>query len=136
MQIREFQISDYSQVIALWHVAGLIISRSDNLQGLRKKLERDADLFLVAEDSGRVVGVVTGSYDGRRGWINHLAVEPDQQRMGLGSSLVHLVETRLKAKGCEKVNLLIEPGNASVQGFYERLDYTLDELIFMEKWLN
>jgi len=136
MQIRGFHLNDYSQVIALWQAAGLILSRSDNLESIRKKLERDADLFLVAEDCGRVVGVVMGSYDGRRGWINHLAIAPEKQESGLGSSLVSQVEARLKTKGCEKVNLLIEPINARVQGFYERLGYSRDDLIFMEKWLN
>jgi ribosomal protein S18 acetylase RimI-like enzyme len=34
------------------------------------------------------------------------------------------------------VNLLIEPSNAKVQGFYTRLGYGVDELIFMEKWLG
>jgi ribosomal protein S18 acetylase RimI-like enzyme len=136
VQIREFQVDDYPQVIALWEMVGLRISRSDNLQGLRRKLERDADLFLVAEEDDRIVGVIMGCFDGRRGWMNHLAVAPEQQNTGVGSLLVGLVEERLKAKGCEKVNLLIEPANASVQGFYDRLGYARDDLIFMEKWLS
>ncbi len=45
------------------------------------------------------------------------------------------LEHRLQEKGCAKVNLLIEPANASVQAFYQRLGYQRDELIFMEKWL-
>jgi len=135
MQIREFQISDYAQVKALWRTGGLIIGRSDSQRGLRQKLERDADLFLVAQENNRIVGVVMGCWDGRRGWINRLAVAPDQQGKGLGSLLVTEVEKRLKAKGCEKVNLLIEATNSGVQEFYETLGYTRDDLIFMEKWL-
>lgn len=136
MELREFQIGDYPQVITLWQTAGLTISRSDSPEGLRRKLERDADLFLVAEENGRIVGVIMGCYDGRRGWINHLAVTPDQQGVSLGSHLVKEVEVRLKAKGCEKLNLLIEPTNEDVQAFYERLGYARDDLIFMEKWLS
>lgn len=135
MRIKEFHESDYTEVIALWKAAGLEISRSDSPAGLRRKLERDSDLFLIAEKNGRVVGVIMGCFDGRRGWINHLAVAHDQEGSGLGSDLVNRVEEGLKAKGCEKVNLLIEPSNASVQVFYERLGYKRDELIFMEKWL-
>lgn len=109
MQLREFQIGDYPPVMALWQRAGLIISRSDSPEGLRQKLKRDADLFLVAEENDRIVGVIMGCYDGRRGWINRLAVAPDQRGAGLGSDPVKQVEERLKAKGCEKVNLLFEP---------------------------
>ena len=61
---------------------------------------------------------------------------PDHQGAGLGLRLVAELETRLKAKGCQKANLLIEPSNAKVQGFYARLGYGVDELIFMEKWLG
>lgn len=135
IQVREFHPSDYSQLVNLWKEVGLEISRSDTPVGLRRKLERDADLFLVAEEDGRIIGAIMGCFDGRRGWINHLAVAHDKQGSGLGSELMNRVEDGLKAKGCEKVNLLIEPSNAGVQGFYERLGYTVDELIFMEKWL-
>jgi len=136
MKIRQFQLDDYSQVIALWQATGLEVGRSDSLPALRHKLEFDADLLLVAEEGGRIVGVVMGGYDGRRGWIYHLAVAPERQRTGLGRSLMDRVEKRFKTKGCAKINLLIEPRNARVQGFYERLGYTRDDLIFMEKWIN
>ena len=136
IQFREFQLADYSQVIALWRRVGLIVGRSDSPESLRKKLERDPDLFLVAQEGDRIVGVIVGSYDGRRGWINHLAVAPEHQSAGLGSMLVNQVEERLRPKGCEKVNLLIEPTNERIQGFYEQLGYARDELIFMEKWLS
>jgi ribosomal protein S18 acetylase RimI-like enzyme len=136
MRIREYREDDYPEVLALWQTAGLIISRSDSPEGLHKKLERDADLFLVAQENERIIGVIMGCFDGRRGWINHLAVAPDRQAAGLGSILVKQVEDCLKAKGSEKVNLLIEPSNGGVQGFYQRLGYARDDLIFMEKWLS
>jgi ribosomal protein S18 acetylase RimI-like enzyme len=135
MQIREFQMADYKQVFSLWQESGLVISRSDTLESLRKQLKRDADLFLVAEENMRIVGVVLGRWEGRRGWINRLAVETDQRHKKLGSLLVTEVEKRLKAKGCEKVNLLIDGDNSSVQEFYKRIGYNRDDLIFMEKWL-
>ena len=64
--------------------AGLIISRSDTLEGLKKKIKRDPQLFFVMEKDSFIIGVVMGSYDGRRGWINHLAVDPEYQGMKIG----------------------------------------------------
>jgi hypothetical protein len=49
--------------------------------------------------------------------------------------LVAELEARLRARGCAKLNLLIEPDNAGVVRFYERIGFCPDELIFMEKWL-
>lgn len=135
MNIREFKAGDYGQVFTLWEESGLVMGRSDSLESLRKQMERDADLFLVAEEEGRILGVVLGRWEGRRGWINRLAVVPDRRHQDLGSLLVIQVEERLKAKGCEKVNLLIDGDNAGVQAFYQQLGYNHDGLIFMEKWI-
>ena len=135
MQIREYKPGDYKQVFALWQNSGLIMSRSDSKESLSRQLKRDPELFLVAEDNNSITGVVLGRWEGRRGWINRLAVAPEQRNKKLGSKLVKEVEDRLKAKGCEKVNLLIDAGNAGVQDFYRKLGYNNDDLIFMEKWL-
>lgn len=135
MEIREFRISDYEHVIALWGRAGLLVSRSDERSEIEKKLERDPDLFLVGIDAGAIVAGVIGGYDGRRGWVYHLAVEPRLHASGFGTALLEELESRLRAKGCIKVNLLIDSANSGVKDFYQRRGYAVDALIFMEKWL-
>jgi ribosomal protein S18 acetylase RimI-like enzyme len=78
MRLREFELErDYPAVIALWQAAGpgIHVSLSDSLAEIAKKLERDPDLFLVAEQDDRIVGAVLGGFDGRRGLVYHLAVE-------------------------------------------------------------
>ncbi|HTY81671.1 MAG TPA: GNAT family acetyltransferase [Dehalococcoidales bacterium] len=135
MKIREFNLKDYPQVFALWEESGLHTGRSDTFESIKVQIKRDPDLFLVAEEDGNIVGVVLGRFDGRRGWLNRLAVAPGSRNGRLGSRLVAEVEKRLIAKGCEKLNLVITPDNVHVQPFYEKLGYTLEELIFMEKWL-
>ncbi len=128
-------MDDFDSVIDLWKKAGLILSRSDTIEGLHNKLRRDPELFFVAEEDRRIIGVVMGSYDGRRGWINHLAVDPEYQGNNIGQEMIGELERLLKKEGCEKINLLIEPSNHKVQSFYEKQGYTRDELIFMEKWI-
>lgn len=126
---------DYEQVTALWGAAGLSLSLSDDVHGIEHRMQRDPDLFIVAESGGRIVGAVMGCYDGRRGWVNHLAVTPGEQRSGIGATLMSELEERFRAVGCVKVNLLIEPNNSGVQRFYDGIGYTRDDLIFMEKTL-
>lgn len=137
MMIQTFSMDQYDEVIQLWQRAGLQLSRSDTFEGILKKLERDAELFLVAKNAeDQIIGAVMGSYDGRRGWVNHLAVDPDCQGQDFGTQLMNELEQRLAMLGCEKVNLLIEPKNSCVQAFYEKQGFREDELIFMEKWLK
>jgi ribosomal protein S18 acetylase RimI-like enzyme len=89
----------------------------------------------VADSQGRLAGSIMGAYDGRRGWIGRLCIQPGTRRAGLATRLVREVEKRLAVRGCDKVNLLIEPGNRAVISFYQRLGYAVDDLVFMERWL-
>ncbi|BBK33867.1 ribosomal protein S18 acetylase RimI-like enzyme [Stella humosa] len=135
MEVRNYEPGDFAALVALWQACGLHPSRSDTPGSLERKLERDPDLFLVAELDGRLVASIIGSYDGRRGWINRLAVAPELRGQAIGRGLVDLVERRLAERGCDKVNLLVEPDNRQVVDYYDRLGYRTDELVFMEKWL-
>ena len=136
MIIKEFEFEDFEAVIALWENAGLHLNMSDSRQALKQALERDADLFLVAVEGDGLVGAVLGRYDGRRGWVNHLAVARHYREQGIGRQLMQEVERRLQLKGCARVCLFIEPGNAGIETFYQQFGYDRRELILMEKWMT
>ena len=125
MRIREFTMADCAAVQALWQTAGpgVAIRPSDRPEEIAKKLRRDPDLFLVAEHDGTIAGVVIGAWDGRRGWLHHLAVDDSLRRQGIGSALLREVESRLRARGCLKVNLLVHSTNDQARAFYRTLGY-------------
>ena len=135
-QLRTFCMREYEQVVDLWLRAGIKVGPSDSRAGISQRLQRDEDLFLVALDANeQVIGAVLGGFDGRRGWVNHLAVEPQLQRAGVGKALLETIEERLRARGCLKVNLLVAGTNTQVLGFYEKQGFQRDDVVFMEKWL-
>lgn len=120
--LREFQFpQDYPAARTLWEEAGpgIHVRQSDEPEEIQKKLQRDPDLFLVAEENGRIIGTVIGGFDGRRGLIYHLAVEESLRSRGIGGLLMDEVERRLKAKGCLKCYLLVTAENESAIRFYE-----------------
>jgi len=133
--MRPARVEDAEALCALWQRCGLHLPAEPVAVEVARKLERDPDLFLVIERAGRVIASAMGSYDSRRGWINRLAVAPEQRGQRLGAHLLAEVERRLRAKGCPTLNLLIERDNVAEQRYYERLGYAADDLIFMEKWL-
>ena len=98
-----------------------------------RKLEVQPDLFLVAEGSGQVLGTVMAGYDGHRGWLYSVAVRPDAQRKGIGSSLLAEAERRLAALGCCKINLQIRAGNEAVTAFYRHHGYDVEDRVSMGK---
>lgn len=136
MVIRGFELSrDLEAVLELWGSAGpgVQLGRSDTPEEIRKKLERDPDLFLVAEENGSLIGAVLGGYDGRRGIVYHLAVVPAWRGNSVGRLLMEELERRLKAKGCLKCYLLVTKDNPQALAFYERLGWEVMDLHLMGK---
>ena len=121
--LREFQFPvDYPQVIHLWENAGpgIHVRRSDQPEEIQKKLQRDPDLFLVADRDGQIIGSVLGGFDGRRGIVYHLAVDHDYRKQGIGRLLMAELENRLKSKGCRRCYLLVTNENDTAMRFYEQ----------------
>ncbi|NJC95513.1 MAG: GNAT family N-acetyltransferase [Anaerolineales bacterium] len=133
VSIREFHYpDDYLAVRKLWEdmERGVRVGRSDEPKEIEKKISRDPDLFLVAQDEGGIVGSVIGGYDGRRGLLYHLAVARSHRQIGIGSQLLAEIEARLRDKGCLKCYLMVTPDNPEAGRFYEKrgwhfMDYVL-----------
>jgi len=138
VQIRDFSYpDDLPAVLTLWAAAGsgVHLGRSDEPAEIQKKLARDPDLFLVAEEDSALIGAVMGGFDGRRAIVYHLAVDPGRRRKGLGKWLMDELETRLKAKGCLKAYLLVTKDNPDALRFYQDLGWDVMELHLMGKEL-
>ncbi|MCK5585614.1 GNAT family N-acetyltransferase [Candidatus Bipolaricaulota bacterium] len=125
MHIRELTLEDYDALVEIWTQAGLSYRPfgRDGKEYLQSEIGRDTAVFLGAEVDGVLVGVVLGTHDGRKGWINRLAVLPDHRKRGIGKALVMETEQRLNKLGIKIVTCLIESGNDSSEGFFESLGY-------------
>jgi len=136
MQIRPFEKGDEDAVVALWERCGLVRPTNDPHRDIRRKLEVRPDLFLVGRHDGQLIATVMAGYEGHRGWLNYLAVDPDHQRQGFARSIVAEAERRLRESGCPKINLQIRTSNQGVIEFYRRIGYTLDDVVSMGKRLE
>ena len=128
--LREFRFpDDYAGVMRFWKgiEKGIHLGPSDALAEIEKKIQRDPDLFLIAEFNQDVVGTVLGGFDGRRGMIYHMAVAAAFRGQGIGSRLMSEVESRLRAKGCLKCYLLVLGDNREAAAFYTEHDWKLME---------
>ena len=100
-----------------------------------KKLAVADDLFFVAVAGDVVVGTIMAGYDGHRGWIYSMAVDPDHRNRSIGSRLLSFMEERLASLGCVKINLQIMGDNDQVRAFYEANGYSVEDRISMGKRL-
>lgn len=136
MEIRRFAETDSEAVIALWQRCGLLRRWNDPRKDIARKLRVQPELFLVGVVDGRIAASVMAGYEGHRGWINYLAVDPELRRGGLGKAMMAAAEKRLGLLGCPKVNLQIRRGNEDVVAFYDRLGYVEDDVVSMGKRLE
>lgn len=135
MAIRSFSAEDTDSVVALWEACGLIRRWNDPRKDIARKLEVQPELFLVAEEAGGVIGTAMVGYDGHRGWVNYLAVDPGHRREGLGRQLMVRAEELLLERGCPKLNLQVRAGNEAVLEFYAALGYADDRTVSLGKRL-
>ena len=135
LTIRSFQISDEPHVIDLWHRCNLVVPQNDPKKDIEMKLQVQPELFFVGVISSRIVSTVMSGYDGHRGWLYYLAVDPDFQKRGIARRMVEEVESKLRKLGCTKINLQIRNSNNSVIAFYKHIGFGDDDVIGMGKKL-
>jgi len=137
MQIRKYNPDDYETVSALWEKAGIQLTLSDRKEELHRVLQYNPDLFLVGEIDAQIIAALMGTYDGRRAYVHHLAVDPKYQHQGLGTEMMNHFETLLKEKRIVKYHLMVERWNGNVVPFYEQLGwYERTDLILLSKDLR
>jgi ribosomal protein S18 acetylase RimI-like enzyme len=136
VQIRIFQDADEAEVIRLWERCGLVRPWNDPRKDIARKSRVQPELFLVGTMEGAIVASVMAGYDGHRGWVNYLAVDPRHRRNGLGAALMTEVETRLRELGCAKLNLQIRRDNLQAIAFYERSGFKEDAVVSFGKRLE
>jgi ribosomal protein S18 acetylase RimI-like enzyme len=136
LEIRPFAVTDEAAVVALWEAAGLTRPWNDPHRDVARKLRVQREWFLVACLAGRVVGSVMAGYDGHRGSVYYLAVDPPLHGRGIGRALMAEVERLLGEVGCPKLNLVVRGDNAQALGFYAHLGYRIDDVVSLGKRLE
>ncbi|MGD1009122.1 MAG: GNAT family N-acetyltransferase [Candidatus Aminicenantales bacterium] len=134
--VRDFSMTEYDRVMALWAEGGLPLKPlgRDSRANIEKQLGRPNIFFLVAEGEGRVIGTVLATHDGRKGWINRLAVDASWRKKGIGRRLILEAERRLAAAGMEIFACLIEEENTVSMEVFGRLGYEKHpEIIYFAK---
>ena len=126
--IRTVRPEEITDMIGVYRKCGIYTEAISNENAIRRGYEKNPDLFVVAEEDGRIVGTVQGQSNSIIGMIWKLGVLPDYRRRGIGKVLLKEMMKRLRDDGCVGANLLLRHDNMDVAEFYEKLGW--------EKWPN
>jgi ribosomal protein S18 acetylase RimI-like enzyme len=139
MNIRIMTINDYEQVYSLWlNTPNMgLTNLDDSRDGIGKYLSRNPNTCFVALKDGDIVGVILSGHDGRRGFIYHVAVTQNEQRQGIGSSLVNEAMSALEREGIHKVALVVYVKNQKGNAFWEKYGFTSrNDLVYRNKTIT
>ena len=132
MEIVQFNMEMYNEVYNIWNETGVSLGAADTEEHIKRSLDYSKDLFLVGKIENKIVAVVLGAYDGRRGYVHHLAVDPEFQKFGYGRMMMEELHSRFKQKDVKKVHLFIEIDNVGVKEFYLKMGWHVrDDLMMM-----
>jgi N-acetylglutamate synthase-like GNAT family acetyltransferase len=124
--IRPMLITDYDEVLGLLsQTPGVSLREADSREATARYLTRNPELSFVAEHSGVMAGCVMSGHDGRRGYLQHLAVLPDYRRSGIASSLVEQCLVRLEQEGISKTHIDVLKTKPSASAYWKNRRWTL-----------
>lgn len=136
IEIRLLSPDYYDHLISLWEKAGLSYRPKgrDSREEIARQMEKDPDFFLGAFLEGEMVGCIIATFDGRKGWINRLAVLPEHRRQGIAQMLITGAEDALRKRGAEVIGILIYEDNVASLNLFQRMGYLIGEdLVYLSK---
>jgi GNAT superfamily N-acetyltransferase len=125
IQIIDYQPGDYDKLVEIWESAGLSYKPSgrDSRERIEQETGLDCNRFLFARQEEMLVGTILVTHDGRKGWINRVAVLPEFRGRGIARMLVKYAEEWLDSEGIGIYACQVEPGNPGSLEVFKRLDY-------------
>lgn len=135
--MRDATTEDRAAVVALWRACGLTRPWNDPDADFALAMADPASTILIAATpcGGLCASVMVG-FDGHRGWVYYLSVDPERQGEGMGRHMMQHAELWLKARGCPKIQLMIRSDNHAAAGFYQRLGYAVQDVMTMGRRLD
>jgi len=130
-RFRRLNINDFDDMIRVWNIAGLPTKANgrDSRRILAVEMSREYCAFFGAFDREQLVGLVIANYDGRRGWVNRLAVDPDYRGLGLAAELMTKSEEFLNQFGEVVICGLIEDLNTPSMSLFKKNGYVCERSI-------
>lgn len=113
----------------LWGgTSGIGIGVGDDELSLQAFIARNPTTNFVLKDKGEIVGTVLGGFDGRRGYIYHLAVQLDYQDQGYGKLLLEQATSALQEIGAQRIHLFVLTANERAIAFYKTQNWEMRDL--------
>lgn len=120
---RAAQRDDATAILAFWIRCEANPSSTDDVKSLQRLVAQDGGALILAEEEGRIIGTVIAGWDGWRGSIYRLSVDPSSRRRGLGRELVRCAEERLTHLGAVRLGALVLREDQQAMDFWRSAEW-------------
>ena len=127
---------DAKDIVGLWKKCDLTRPWNDPDADVKRALKGPDSAILIGRDGKAIVATAMVGHDGHRGWVYYVAVDTAHRKKGHGRAIMTAAEDWLRARGIQKLQLMVRPDNTHAQAFYETLDFEEQERIVYAKWLD
>jgi hypothetical protein len=134
--IGEIADGDVADVVALWRRAGLVRDWNDPAGDIALARRDGNATVLLGRDNGAAAASVLVGHDGHRGWVYYVSVDPDHRNKGYGRAIMAAAEDWLRARGIQKLQLMVRGDNTQVNAFYQSIGYYDQKRTTFAKWLD
>ena len=136
LSISSIEDCDIPEVIALWQRCGSTRPWNDPAADIALARKEANATVLLGRNNGVLVASVLAGHDGHRGWVYYVTVDPEHRFKGYGRMIMSAAEDWLRARGIEKMQLMVREDNTKVHAFYQSLGYFEQERVVFAKWLD
>jgi ribosomal protein S18 acetylase RimI-like enzyme len=118
------ELADYENIIALWQESeGVKLRDADSEEGIKRYLDRNPGLSFVCENNGYIIGTIMSGHDGKRGYVQHLAVAYNQRGKGIASELISRCLEALRLDGIIKSHIHVLSDNQLAKQYWSNREW-------------
>ena len=136
LAIADIADADVAAVIALWQACGLTRPWNDPAADIALARRGPHSTVLIGRDRDAIVATAMVGHDGHRGWVYYVTVDPACRHQGYGRAIMTAAENWLRARGIQKLQLMVRADNVQVHAFYQSLCYYEQQRVTFAKWLD
>ncbi len=127
--VKKLTIDDYDSIVNLWGDAGLPFKPKgrDSRSIMAREMELPEVAYFGLYEDNDLVAVGIANYDGRRGWINRVAVDPDRRAEGLAGKIIEECEKFMRSRGAVVMTALIEDVNAPSISCFQKAGFVCEK---------
>jgi N-acetylglutamate synthase len=122
--ITDMTLDRYDELLDFWSkIEGIRVSDDDKYENLRIYLERNPDSNFIVLHNDKIIATIKCSDDGRKGFLHHMAVDPEYRKMGIAKELVDKCLDILRKKGMRQTRLFVLDSNKEALKFWKHIGF-------------